>query len=142
MSMQAENYASLYNVQSHETTNTDNQSDKSSPIIQTNCQETECATSIDSFFTEQEHTPCTSVSKDSCNFFSDEVLPHQNTSDSLLQEVIHLIQEEFAFDGYLENGAEIFDMGMSIFFCMLLSLICKNIAINFFLPHLFLFFLF
>ncbi|RLW04011.1 hypothetical protein DV515_00005923 [Chloebia gouldiae] len=112
MSMQAENDASLYNVQSHETTSTENQSDKSSPIIQTICQETECATSIDSFFTEQEHTPCTSVSKDSCNFFSDKVLPHLNTtSDTLLQEVIHLIQEEFAFDGYLENGAEVFDMG-------------------------------
>lgn len=138
MSMPAENYASLCNVQSHETANTENQFDKSSPVIQTNCKETECATSIDSFFTEQEDTSCTSVSKDSCNFFDDEVLPHQNaTNDTLLQEVIHLIQEEFAFDGYLENGAEVFDMGMCIFFCMLLSLICKNIAINFFLPLLF-----
>ncbi|XP_068053848.1 kinase non-catalytic C-lobe domain-containing protein 1 isoform X6 [Anomalospiza imberbis] len=111
MSMQAENDVSLCNVQSHETTNTENQSDKSSPVIQSNCQESECATSTDVFFTEQEHTPCTSVSKDSYNFFDDEVLPHQNTSDTLLQEVIHLIQEEFAFDGYLENGAEVFDMG-------------------------------
>uniref|UniRef100_A0A8C3UVH3 Kinase non-catalytic C-lobe domain containing 1 n=1 Tax=Catharus ustulatus TaxID=91951 RepID=A0A8C3UVH3_CATUS len=89
-----------------------NQFDKSSPVIQTNCQETECATSIDSFLTEEEHAPCTSVSKDSYNFFSDKVLPRQNTtSDTLLKEVIHLIQEEFAFDGYLENGAEVFDMG-------------------------------
>uniref|UniRef100_A0A8C3V194 Kinase non-catalytic C-lobe domain containing 1 n=1 Tax=Catharus ustulatus TaxID=91951 RepID=A0A8C3V194_CATUS len=81
-------------------------------VIQTNCQETECATSIDSFLTEEEHAPCTSVSKDSYNFFSDKVLPRQNTtSDTLLKEVIHLIQEEFAFDGYLENGAEVFDMG-------------------------------
>ncbi|CAN8216208.1 unnamed protein product [Coccothraustes coccothraustes] len=112
MSMQAANDASLCNVQGHETTNTENQFDKSSPVILTNYQETECATSIDSFFTEQEHTPCTSVSEDSYNFFSDEVLPHQNTaSDTVLQEVIHLIQEEFAFDGYLENGAEVFDMG-------------------------------
>ncbi|XP_037996830.1 kinase non-catalytic C-lobe domain-containing protein 1 isoform X2 [Motacilla alba alba] len=112
MSMQAENYASLCSVQSHETTNTEKQFDKSSSVIQTNCQETECATSIGNFFTEQEHTPCTSVSKDSHNFFSDEVLPHQNTTnDTFLQEVIHLIQEEFAFDGYLENGAEVFDMG-------------------------------
>ncbi|XP_057884719.1 kinase non-catalytic C-lobe domain-containing protein 1 isoform X2 [Melospiza georgiana] len=112
MSMQAENDASLCNVQSHETANTENHFDKSSPVTQTNCQETECATSIDSFFTEQEDTSCTSVSKDSCNFFDDEVLPHQNTTnDTLLQEVIHLIQEEFAFDGYLENGAEVFDMG-------------------------------
>ncbi|XP_056351265.1 kinase non-catalytic C-lobe domain-containing protein 1 [Oenanthe melanoleuca] len=111
MSMQAENDASLCNEQSHETTNTENQFYPSSPVIQTNCQETECATSIDSFFTEQDHTPCTSVSEDSYSFFNDEVLPHQNTSDTLLQEVIHLIQEEFAFDGYLENGAEVFDMG-------------------------------
>ncbi|XP_014741467.1 PREDICTED: protein very KIND [Sturnus vulgaris] len=111
MSMQAEN-ASLCNLQSQETTNTENQFYQSSPVIQTNCQETECATSIDVFFTEQEHTPCTSVSKDSYNVFSDKVLPHQNTtSDTLLQEVIHLIQEEFAFDGYLETGAEVFDMG-------------------------------
>ncbi|XP_064287032.1 kinase non-catalytic C-lobe domain-containing protein 1 isoform X3 [Passer domesticus] len=111
MSMQAENDASLCNVQSHETTNTENQFDKRSPVIQTDCQETECATSIDSFFTEEEHTPSTSVSRDSYSFFSDEVLPHQNTSDTSLQEVIHLIQEEFAFDGYLESGAEVFDMG-------------------------------
>nr|XP_026655310.1 kinase non-catalytic C-lobe domain-containing protein 1 isoform X5 [Zonotrichia albicollis] len=111
MSMQAENDASLCNVQSHETANAENHFDKSSPVIQTNCQETECATSIDSFFTEREDTSCTSVSKDSCNFFDNEVLPHQNTTnDTLLQEVIHLIQEEFAFDGYLENGAEVFDM--------------------------------
>ncbi|KAF2975255.1 hypothetical protein EK904_009128, partial [Melospiza melodia maxima] len=108
MCMQAENDASLCNVQSHETANTENHFDKSSPVTQTNCQETECATSID---TEQEDTSCTSVSKDSCNFFDDEVLPHWNTTnDTLLQEVIHLIQEEFAFDGYLESGAEVFDM--------------------------------
>ncbi|XP_068875873.1 kinase non-catalytic C-lobe domain-containing protein 1 isoform X3 [Aphelocoma coerulescens] len=112
MSMQTENDASLCNVQSHEITNTKNQFDKSSPVIQTNCQETECATSIDSFFTEQEHTQCTSVNKDNYNFFDDKVLHHQNrTSGTLLQEVIHLIQEEFAFDGYLENGTEVFDMG-------------------------------
>ncbi|KAF4791379.1 hypothetical protein TURU_130596 [Turdus rufiventris] len=111
MSTQAENDVSLCNVQSQETNNTENQFDKSSPVIQTNCQETECATSIDSFLTEEEHAPCTSVSKDSYNFFSDKVLPHQSTSDTLLKEVIHLIQEEFAFDGYLENGAEVFDMG-------------------------------
>ncbi|RMC11520.1 hypothetical protein DUI87_11639 [Hirundo rustica rustica] len=112
MSMQAENDASLCNVQSRETTDTEKQFGKSSPVIQTNCQETARATSTDGFFTEQEHAPCTSVDKDSYNFFDDKVLPHQNTtSDTLLQEVIHLIQEEFAFDGYLENGDEVFDMG-------------------------------
>ncbi|XP_027527992.1 kinase non-catalytic C-lobe domain-containing protein 1 isoform X2 [Neopelma chrysocephalum] len=109
MSMPTED-ASLGNVQRHETTNTQNKFDRRSPVIQTNCQETECATSVDSIFTEQEHTPCTSVNKDNSYFF-DEVLPHQNTtSDALLQKVIHLIQEEFAFDGYLENGVEVFDM--------------------------------
>ncbi|XP_039927727.1 kinase non-catalytic C-lobe domain-containing protein 1 isoform X2 [Hirundo rustica] len=112
MSMQAENDASLCSVQSRETTDTEKQFGKSSPVIQTNCQETARATSTDGFFTEQEHAPCTSVDKDSYNFFDDKVLPHQNTtSDTLLQEVIHLIQEEFAFDGYLENGDEVFDMG-------------------------------
>ncbi|KAJ7405805.1 hypothetical protein BTVI_67661 [Pitangus sulphuratus] len=111
MSMQTED-ASLGNVQSHDTTNTQNEFDKRSPVTQTNCQETECATNVDSIFTEQEHTPCTSVNKDNYNFFDDKVLPHQNRiSDALLQKVIHLIQEEFAFDGYLENGVEVFDMG-------------------------------
>uniref|UniRef100_A0A8C8APU0 Kinase non-catalytic C-lobe domain containing 1 n=1 Tax=Otus sunia TaxID=257818 RepID=A0A8C8APU0_9STRI len=65
-----------------------------------------------SIFTEQEHTPCTSVKQDYSHVFDVEVLPQQNrTSDALLQEVVHLIQEEFAFDGYLENGVEVFDMG-------------------------------
>uniref|UniRef100_A0A8D0EZ43 Kinase non-catalytic C-lobe domain containing 1 n=1 Tax=Strix occidentalis caurina TaxID=311401 RepID=A0A8D0EZ43_STROC len=65
-----------------------------------------------SIFTEQEHTPCTSVNQDYSHVFDVEVLPQQNrTSDALLQEVVHLIQEEFAFDGYLENGVEVFDMG-------------------------------
>ncbi|KAI1236309.1 Protein very KIND, partial [Lamprotornis superbus] len=133
MSMQAENDTSLCNLQSQETTNAENQFYQSSPVIQTNCQETECATSIDGFFTEQEHTPCTPVSKDSYNLFSDKVLPHQNTtSDTLLQEVIHLIQEEFAFDGYLETGAEVFDMGNFILnlkeirFGMFSDRICKK----------------
>uniref|UniRef100_A0A7M4FZS9 Kinase non-catalytic C-lobe domain containing 1 n=1 Tax=Crocodylus porosus TaxID=8502 RepID=A0A7M4FZS9_CROPO len=33
------------------------------------------------------------------------------TEDTSLQKAVHLIQEEFAFDGYLENGAEVFAMG-------------------------------
>uniref|UniRef100_A0A663DW89 Kinase non-catalytic C-lobe domain-containing protein 1 n=1 Tax=Aquila chrysaetos chrysaetos TaxID=223781 RepID=A0A663DW89_AQUCH len=49
------------------------------------------------------------------HLFDVEVLTQQNrTSDTLLQEVVHLIQEEFAFDGYLENGVEVFDMGTFI----------------------------
>ncbi|XP_076194932.1 kinase non-catalytic C-lobe domain-containing protein 1 isoform X1 [Aptenodytes patagonicus] len=112
MSTQAENDASLCKVQNCETTSTQNTFDKSKPGIQTNCQEIECGTSVDSIFTEQEHTPCTSVNQDNSHFFDVEVLPQQNsTSDTLLQKVVHLIQEEFAFDGYLENGVEVFDMG-------------------------------
>ncbi|XP_075573829.1 kinase non-catalytic C-lobe domain-containing protein 1 [Pelecanus crispus] len=112
MSMQAENDASLCKGQNCETTSTQNKFNKSNPVIQTNCQEIECATSVDSIFAEQEHTPHTSVNQDNSHLFDVEVLPQQNsTSDTLLQKVVHLIQEEFAFDGYLENGAEVFDMG-------------------------------
>ncbi|KFQ51723.1 Protein very KIND, partial [Nestor notabilis] len=65
-----------------------------------------------SIFTEQGYIPCTSVNQENSHLFNAEVLPQQNrTSDTLLQEVVHLIQEEFAFDGYLENGVEVFDMG-------------------------------
>ncbi|XP_042646033.1 kinase non-catalytic C-lobe domain-containing protein 1 isoform X2 [Tyto alba] len=112
MSTQTENDVSLCKVQNHEATNTQNKFNNSSPVIQTNCQEIECITSVDSVFTEKEHTPCTSVNQDSSHLFDVEVLPQQNrTSDTSLQEVVHLIQEEFAFDGYLENGVEVFDMG-------------------------------
>uniref|UniRef100_A0A8B9MS30 Kinase non-catalytic C-lobe domain-containing protein 1 n=1 Tax=Accipiter nisus TaxID=211598 RepID=A0A8B9MS30_9AVES len=108
---QTENDASLCKVENRKTVNTQNKFDKSNPV-QTNCQEIECATSVDSIFTEKERTPCTSVNQDNSHLFDVEVLPQQNrTSDTLLQEVVHLIQEEFAFDGYLENGVEIFDMG-------------------------------
>lgn len=141
MSTQTENDASLCKVQNCETTNTQNKSDKSNPVIQSNCQEIECATNVDNIFTEEEHTPCTSVNQDNSHLFDAEVLPQQNrTSDISLQKVVHLIQEEFAFDGYLENGVEVFDMGMYIFFCILLSLMCKNIVINVFFSLFFGFF--
>ncbi|XP_009980133.1 PREDICTED: protein very KIND, partial [Tauraco erythrolophus] len=111
MSTQTENDASLCKVQNCETTSTQNKFDKSNPVIQTNCQDIECATGADSIFTE-EHTPCSSVNEDNSQLFDVEVLTQQNsTSDFLLQKVVHLIQEEFAFDGYLENGVEVFDMG-------------------------------
>lgn len=110
---QTENDASLCKVENHETVNTQNKFDKSNPVVQTNCQEIECSTSVDSIFTEKEHTQCTSVNQDNSHLLDVEVLPQQNrTSDTLLHEVVHLIQEEFAFDGYLENGVEVFDMGM------------------------------
>ncbi|XP_069652795.1 kinase non-catalytic C-lobe domain-containing protein 1 [Haliaeetus albicilla] len=111
-STQTENDASLCKVENREIVNTQNKFDKSNPVVQTNCQEIECATSVDSIFTEKEHTPCTSVNQDNSHLFDVEVLPQQNrTSDTLLEEVVRLIQEEFAFDGYLENGVEVFDMG-------------------------------
>uniref|UniRef100_A0A8B9G395 Kinase non-catalytic C-lobe domain containing 1 n=1 Tax=Amazona collaria TaxID=241587 RepID=A0A8B9G395_9PSIT len=66
----------------------------------------------DTIFTEQGYTPCTSMNQGNSHLFDAEALSQQNrTSDTLLQEVVHLIQEEFAFDGYLENGVEVFDMG-------------------------------
>ncbi|XP_014815239.1 PREDICTED: protein very KIND isoform X1 [Calidris pugnax] len=112
VSTQTEDDASLHKVQNCETANTQNTFDKSDPVIQTNCQETEFATKVDSNCTEQGHTLCTSVNPDNSHLFDAEVLPEQNiTSDALLREVVHLIQEEFAFDGYLENGVEVFDMG-------------------------------
>ncbi|XP_009868584.1 PREDICTED: protein very KIND, partial [Apaloderma vittatum] len=111
-SMQIENDASLCSVQNCETTNTHNKFDKCNPLVQTDCQEIGCATSVDSIFTEQKHPPCSSVNQDSSHLFGVEVLAQQNRmNNALLQEVIHLIQEEFAFDGYLENGVEVFDMG-------------------------------
>uniref|UniRef100_A0A8V5GA43 Uncharacterized protein n=1 Tax=Melopsittacus undulatus TaxID=13146 RepID=A0A8V5GA43_MELUD len=106
------NDASLYEVQNCKTSNTQNKFDKSNPAIHTTCQEIECAANVDSIFTEQGYTPCTSVNQENSHLFDAEALSQQNrTSDTLLQEVVHLIQEEFAFDGYLENGVEVFDMG-------------------------------
>ncbi|XP_061857549.1 kinase non-catalytic C-lobe domain-containing protein 1 [Colius striatus] len=110
--MQTENDASLCEMQNCETTNMQRKFDKSDPVTQTNCQEMECVTCVDSIFSEQEHPQHTSVNQDNSCLFDVEVLPHQNRiSDGVLQEVVHLIQEEFAFDGYLENGVEVFDMG-------------------------------
>ncbi|XP_010083822.1 PREDICTED: protein very KIND-like, partial [Pterocles gutturalis] len=109
---QAKNDAPFCKVQNCETADTQNKFNKSNQVIQTNDQETECSTSVDSIFTEQEYLPCTSVNQDDSQFFDVEVLPQQSsTSDTALQKVVHLIQEEFAFDGYLENGDEVFGMG-------------------------------
>ncbi|XP_069719974.1 kinase non-catalytic C-lobe domain-containing protein 1 [Phaenicophaeus curvirostris] len=112
MNAQAENHAPLCKGQNCETTNTQNKIDKSNPVTQTNCQEIEVCTSAENIFTEQEHAPRTSMNQDNSHPFDTEVLPQQNNaSDTLLQKVVHLILEEFAFDGYLENGVEVFDMG-------------------------------
>ncbi|XP_027315949.3 kinase non-catalytic C-lobe domain-containing protein 1 isoform X1 [Anas platyrhynchos] len=112
LSMQTENESSLCKVQNCETANTQNAFDKSNQVVQTNCQEIECAITVDSIFTDQGQTPCTSLDESTSCVFDVEVLSHQNrTNDTLLQKVVYLIQEEFAFDGYLENGVEVFDMG-------------------------------
>ncbi|XP_064000723.1 kinase non-catalytic C-lobe domain-containing protein 1 isoform X3 [Pogoniulus pusillus] len=133
MSSQMDNDGSFCQMQNCETANTQNESDKMNPVIQSSCQEIECATSMDSIFTEQEHTSCTSENPDNSHLFDVEVLPQQNKiSDALLQEVVHLIQEEFAFDGYLENGVEVFDMGNFILklkeikFSMFSDTICEK----------------
>ncbi|XP_068806078.1 kinase non-catalytic C-lobe domain-containing protein 1 isoform X2 [Struthio camelus] len=112
MSTQAEDDAFLCKVQNREATNTQNKFEKSNQINKTNCQDPECATSVDSIFTERGCASCTSVNQNTSCPLGVEALSQQNrTSDALLQEVIHLIQEEFAFDGYLENGVEVIDMG-------------------------------
>ena len=120
MSTQTEDDASLREVQNCEITNTQNKSEKSNQINKTNCQDPECATSLDSVFTEQGHALCTSVNQNTSYLLDVEALSQQNrTSDTLLQKVAHLIQEEFAFDGYLENGVEVINMGMYVFLYIL-----------------------
>ncbi|XP_025906339.1 kinase non-catalytic C-lobe domain-containing protein 1 isoform X2 [Nothoprocta perdicaria] len=111
-STQTEEDASLCKVQNHEITNTQNKIEKSNQINKTQCQDPECASSLDSTNTEQGHAPWTSVmNQNTSHLFDVEASSQQNTSDTLLQKVVHLIQEEFAFDGYLENGVEVIDMG-------------------------------
>ncbi|XP_021254864.1 protein very KIND isoform X2 [Numida meleagris] len=112
LSMQTEKDSSLFKVQNCKTINTQNTSEESNQVAQANCQEVEGAANVDSVFTEQGLTPCTSVDQNDSCLFDIEVLSQQSRrNDTLLQEVVHLIQEEFAFDGYLENGVEVFDMG-------------------------------
>ncbi|OXB75463.1 UNVERIFIED_CONTAM: hypothetical protein H355_016524 [Colinus virginianus] len=112
LSMQTENDSSLFEVQNCKTINTLNAFGKTGQLVQTNCQGIKGATNIDSIFSEQGLTPCTSMDEKASCVFDVEVQSQQSrTSDALLQEVVHLIQEEFAFDGYLENGVEVFDMG-------------------------------
>uniref|UniRef100_A0A8C2UA88 Kinase non-catalytic C-lobe domain-containing protein 1 n=1 Tax=Coturnix japonica TaxID=93934 RepID=A0A8C2UA88_COTJA len=118
LSMQTQNDSSLLKVQNSMTINTQNVSEKNDQVLQTNCQDIEGATNTGSSFSEQGLTTCTSVvqvvqeAKEASCVFDEEVLSQQRrTNDTLLQKVIHLIQEEFAFDGYLENGVEVFDMG-------------------------------
>ncbi|XP_072196250.1 kinase non-catalytic C-lobe domain-containing protein 1 isoform X2 [Excalfactoria chinensis] len=112
LSMQTENDSSLLKVQNCMTVNTQNAFEINDQVLQNNCQDIEGATNTGSTFSEQGLTSCTSVGGEAFCDFDEEVLSQQSrTNDSLLQKVVHLIQEEFAFDGYLENGVEVFDMG-------------------------------
>lgn len=117
LSMQTENDSSLLKLQNCKTINTQNAFEKTNQVVQTNCQDIEGATNTNNIFSEQGFTSCTSMDEETACVFDVKVLSQQSrTNDALLQEVVHLIQEEFAFDGYLENGVEVFDMGMFIFF--------------------------
>ncbi|XP_010218377.1 PREDICTED: protein very KIND [Tinamus guttatus] len=109
-STQTEDDASFCKVQNHEITNTQDKIEKNNQIKKNSCQDAECATSLDGTNTEQGHAPWTSV-KQNTSLFDVEALSQRNASHTLLQKVVHLIQEEFAFDGYLENGVEVIDMG-------------------------------
>ncbi|EMP42155.1 Protein very KIND [Chelonia mydas] len=61
-------------------------------------------------------TSHSSVNQNASSSFSIEILSQlSGTNDILLQKAVHLIQEEFAFDGYLENGVEVLAMGNYIF---------------------------
>uniref|UniRef100_A0A669Q2W7 Kinase non-catalytic C-lobe domain containing 1 n=1 Tax=Phasianus colchicus TaxID=9054 RepID=A0A669Q2W7_PHACC len=112
LSMQTENDSSLLKLQNCKTINTQNALEKTDEVIQTNCQDIEGATNTNNIFSEQRFTPCNSVDGEASCVFDVKVVSQQSrTNDTLLQEVVHLIQEEFAFDGYLENGVEVFDMG-------------------------------
>lgn len=117
LSMQTENDSSLLKLQNCKTINTQNAFEKTNQVVQTNCQDIEGTTNTNNIFSEQGFTSCTSMDGEAACVFDVKVLSQQSrTNDALLQEVVHLIQEEFAFDGYLENGVEVFDMGMFIFF--------------------------
>ncbi|XP_048801793.1 kinase non-catalytic C-lobe domain-containing protein 1 isoform X3 [Lagopus muta] len=112
LSMQTENDSSLLKLQNCKTINTQNAFEKTNQVVQTNCQDIEGATNTNNIFSEQGFTSCTSMDGEAACVFDVKVLSQQSrTNDALLQEVVHLIQEEFAFDGYLENGVEVFDMG-------------------------------
>uniref|UniRef100_A0A8D0L9N1 Kinase non-catalytic C-lobe domain containing 1 n=1 Tax=Sphenodon punctatus TaxID=8508 RepID=A0A8D0L9N1_SPHPU len=76
-----------------------------------------CNSDVDSHSSISGHTSHASVDQNTACLISAETLIQNNRTndDLLLQKVVHLIQEEFAFDGYLENGVEDLAMGNYIF---------------------------
>ncbi|KAM7169627.1 kinase non-catalytic C-lobe domain-containing protein 1 [Macrochelys suwanniensis] len=86
-------------------------------IIQTSYLENkECNIEVGRSSPLLEPTSHSSVNQNASSPFSVEILSQQSgTNDILLQKAVHLIQEEFAFDGYLENGVEVLAMGNYIF---------------------------
>ncbi|XP_043374821.1 kinase non-catalytic C-lobe domain-containing protein 1 isoform X3 [Dermochelys coriacea] len=86
-------------------------------IIQTSYLENkECNTEEGSSSPLPGPTSHSSVNQNASSSFSVEILSQlSGTNDILLQKAVHLIQEEFAFDGYLENGVEVLAMGNYIF---------------------------
>ncbi|CAM4583088.1 unnamed protein product [Lepidochelys olivacea] len=86
-------------------------------IIQTSYLENkECNTEVGSSSPLPGPTSYSSVNQNASSSFSVEILSQlSGTNDILLQKAVHLIQEEFAFDGYLENGVEVLAMGNYIF---------------------------
>ncbi|XP_019411605.1 PREDICTED: protein very KIND [Crocodylus porosus] len=120
-----EKKSSLYKPQNCEPSNLQNKHEKmkaninglslptTNQIIEASCQEhKECNISVENCSPLPGHTSCASINQNSTCLFDVEVLSQQNkTEDTSLQKAVHLIQEEFAFDGYLENGAEVFAMG-------------------------------
>ncbi|XP_074987085.1 kinase non-catalytic C-lobe domain-containing protein 1 isoform X3 [Caretta caretta] len=86
-------------------------------IIQTSYLENkECNTEVGSSSPLPGPTSHSSVNQNASSSFSVDILSQlSGTNDILLQKAVHLIQEEFAFDGYLENGVEVLAMGNYIF---------------------------
>nr|XP_032629232.1 kinase non-catalytic C-lobe domain-containing protein 1 isoform X2 [Chelonoidis abingdonii] len=86
-------------------------------IIQTSYLENkECNSDIGSSSPLPGLTSHSSVNQNASSPFSVEILSQQHeTNDTSLQKAVHLIQEEFAFDGYLEYGVEVLAMGNYIF---------------------------
>ncbi|XP_074856530.1 kinase non-catalytic C-lobe domain-containing protein 1 isoform X2 [Carettochelys insculpta] len=119
-----QNKSSLCQLQSYEPTKVQTKHDKMkakigslslpSPneIIQTSFLENKkCNTEVRSSSPLPGDTTRSSVNQNTSFPFDVEILSQQ----SEIQKAVNLIQEEFAFDGYLENGVEVLAMGNYIF---------------------------
>nr|XP_006121087.2 kinase non-catalytic C-lobe domain-containing protein 1 isoform X1 [Pelodiscus sinensis] len=124
-----QNKSSLCQLQNDEPTKVQTKHDKmkseiyslslpsTNQIIQTSYLENkECNTEIGSILSLPGHITHSSVNQNVSSPFSVEILSQKSgINNTLLQKTVNLIQEEFAFDGYLENGAEVLVMGNYIF---------------------------